>query len=33
MRGVIADLDNDWAITGDEIDSFLRTHDAAVGTS
>jgi Family of unknown function (DUF6166) len=33
MRGVIANLDNDWAISGDEIDSFLRTHDAAVGTS
>jgi uncharacterized protein DUF6166 len=33
MREVIANLDNDWTLTGDEIDSFLRTHDAAVGTS
>jgi hypothetical protein len=25
MRAVIANLDNDWALTGAEVDDFLRT--------
>jgi len=27
MREVIANLDNDWAILGDQIDTFLRNND------
>jgi hypothetical protein len=28
MVDVIANLDNDWTLTGDEIDAYLRHHDA-----
>jgi hypothetical protein len=30
MKDVIANLDNDWTLTGDEVESYLRTHSAAV---
>ena len=26
MKEIIANLDNDWALTGQEIDTFLRAH-------
>jgi hypothetical protein len=26
MKEIVADLDNDWTLTGQEIDTFLRTH-------
>ncbi|HKD28225.1 MAG TPA: DUF6166 domain-containing protein [Xanthobacteraceae bacterium] len=26
MREVVANLDNDWTLTGQEIDTFLRAH-------
>src|ERR1700694_538449 len=29
MKGVIANLDNDWQLTGDEVDAFLRRHGGA----
>ena len=28
MEDVIANLDNDWKLTGDEVESYLRTHGA-----
>jgi hypothetical protein len=27
MKDVIANLDNDWKLTGDEVDAYLREHD------
>lgn len=29
MKDVIANLDNDWTLTGGEIDAYLRRHAAA----
>jgi hypothetical protein len=29
MQDVIANLDNDWKLTGDEVGIYLRTHGAA----
>jgi len=29
MKDVIANLDNDWRLTGDEIGAYLRSHSAA----
>jgi Family of unknown function (DUF6166) len=29
MKDVIANLDNDWTLTGDDIGAYLRTHGAA----
>ena len=26
MKDVIANLDNDWTLTGEDIDAYLRTH-------
>jgi hypothetical protein len=26
MKDVIANLDNDWQLTGDEVDAYLRRH-------
>ncbi len=28
MRAVVANLDNDWTLSGNEIDGFLRKHTA-----
>jgi hypothetical protein len=28
MKDVIANLDNDWRLTGDEVDAYLRQRDA-----
>jgi hypothetical protein len=28
MKDVIANLDNDWMLTGDEVDAYLRSCDA-----
>jgi hypothetical protein len=30
MQDVIANLDNDWTLTGDEIDAYLRRHQEPV---
>ncbi len=30
MKEVIANLDNDWMITGDEVDTYLRDHRTAL---
>jgi uncharacterized protein DUF6166 len=30
MKDVIANLDNDWMITGDEVEVYLRDHRAAL---
>jgi hypothetical protein len=27
MKDVIANLDNDWKLTGDEVEAYLREHD------
>ena len=27
MKDVIANLDNDWRLTGDEVDAYLRRHE------
>jgi hypothetical protein len=27
MRQIVANLDNDWTLRGDDIDAFLRGHD------
>jgi len=29
MKDVIANLDNEWRMTGDDVDEYLRRHDAA----
>jgi hypothetical protein len=29
MKDVIANLDNDWTLTGDDVGTYLRTHGAA----
>ena len=28
MKDVIANLDNDWRLTGDDVDAYLRRHGA-----
>jgi hypothetical protein len=28
MKDVVANLDNDWRLTGDEVDAYLRRRDA-----
>jgi hypothetical protein len=30
MKDVIANLDNDWQITGEEVNAYLRYRDAAL---
>ena len=29
MKDVVANLDNDWTLTGDDVGAYLRTHGAA----
>jgi len=29
MKDVVANLDNDWRLTGDEVASFVRRHDTS----
>jgi hypothetical protein len=29
MKDVVANLDNDWRLTGDEVGSFVRRHDTS----
>jgi hypothetical protein len=31
MRDVVANLDNDWTISGEQIDTFLQGGDSAAG--
>ena len=30
MKDVIANLDNDWRLTGDDVDAYLRTARRAI---
>jgi len=30
MKDVIANLDNDWVLTGDDVDAYLRDHHTAL---
>jgi hypothetical protein len=33
MKDVVANLDNDWTLTGDDVGAYLRTHGAAAVAS
>jgi hypothetical protein len=33
MKDVVANLDNDWTLTGDEVDAYLRRHAGGSGDS